>query len=90
MIIGAAIPPELGLGFAIPLTFLSITAPLLRSRPHLAAFATAGGVAMISQNLPWNIWVIVAAIAGIIAGAVTEKWYSGEVNMIWIAIILAG
>ena len=78
MIIGAAIPPELGLGFAIPLTFLSITAPLLRRRPHLAAFATAGGVAMLSQNLPWNIWVIVAAIAGIIAGAVTEKMVSAE------------
>ena len=52
MIIGAAIPPELGLGFAIPLTFLSITAPQLRHRPQLAAFATAGGVAMLSQNLP--------------------------------------
>ena len=33
---------------------------------------------MLSQNLPWNIWVIVAAIAGIIAGAVTEKLVSAE------------
>ena len=78
IIIGAAIPPELGLGFAIPLTFVSITAPQLKHQPNLAAFVTAGVVAMVSQNLPWNIWVIVAAIAGIIAGAVAEKMASGE------------
>ena len=73
IIIGAAIPPSLGLAFAIPLSFLAITVPQLRYRPNLVAFSTAGTVALIGQNLPWNIWVIVAAIAGIVGGALAEK-----------------
>lgn len=71
IMIGAAIPPSLGLAFAIPLTFLAITVPQIKRLPNLIAFVTAGSVAMVAQNLPWNIWVIIAALAGIAAGAIT-------------------
>ena len=78
ILIGAAIPPSLGLSFAIPLTFLAITAPQIKHLPNLVAFTTAGTVAMLGQNLPWNIWVIIAALSGIIAGAVTAQITSGK------------
>lgn len=73
ILIGAAIPPALGLAFAIPLSFLAITTPQLKYLPNLAAFITAGVTALLAQNLPLSVWVIVAALAGIIAGAITDR-----------------
>jgi predicted branched-subunit amino acid permease len=78
IIIGAAIPPSLGLSFAIPLTFLAIAAPQIKYLPNLIAFATAGCVALLGQNLLWNTGVIVAAITGIIGGALAEKIFAGK------------
>ncbi len=40
-LIGNAIPPEYALDFALPITFLAMIAPMLRSLSHLAAAAVA-------------------------------------------------
>lgn len=72
VIIGEAIPASLSLGFAIPLTFLAITAPQVKSWPAGVALITAGVVAILGQGLPWNIWVIIAALTGMVAGYCTE------------------
>lgn len=65
---GTSIPPEWALGFAIPLTFIAIVAPAITSRADLAACITAGTIAITGQDLPFKIWIVLAAIGGIAAG----------------------
>lgn len=73
IILGALIPPELNLGFAIPLTFMALILPQITSLPPLIAVAVGGSVAVLGQTLPWNIWVILAACCGMGAGYLTEQ-----------------
>jgi predicted branched-subunit amino acid permease len=68
VLVGGTIPDAWSLSFAIPLTFIAIVAPILKTRADLAAATTAGTIAIIGQPLPWNLWLITAAIGGILAG----------------------
>ena len=65
---GKTIPPEWSLGFVIPLTFIAIVAPAIKSRADLAACITAGTIAIMGQNLPYKSWIVMAAFGGIAAG----------------------
>ncbi|MDB2391287.1 AzlC family ABC transporter permease [Alphaproteobacteria bacterium] len=65
---GAKIPPEWSLSFAIPLTFIAIVAPAIKSRADLVACITAGTIAIIGQDLPVKSWIILAAFGGIASG----------------------
>jgi len=76
ILIGATLPQSLGLGFAIPLTFMALLAPMVRQKPALAALITSGSVALMARDLPWNTGVIIAALAGMIAGAMAEDFHS--------------
>ena len=67
-LIGETVPDSWSLSFAIPLTFIAIVAPILKDRADLTAALTAGLLAMIGQPLPWKLWLILAAIGGILAG----------------------
>lgn len=69
----ATIPKELSLGFAIPLTFISIVAPTIRTRPDLLACATSGGLALAGRGLPWNSGLLIAAIGGVLAGWLLQR-----------------
>ena len=72
IMLGETIPAEWNLDFALPLTFLALLVPQLRSRPAAAAAAAAGTAALLVQWLPWNLWVIAAAVAGMTAGYATD------------------
>lgn len=74
--IGSAIPPEYALDFAMPITFIAMIAPMLRSLPHLAAALTAVSGALLLAGLPLNLGLIFAAIIGMVVGAQTELWMS--------------
>ncbi|OWU85428.1 branched-chain amino acid transporter AzlC [Oceanicola sp. 22II-s10i] len=76
--IGEAIPPEFGLDFAMPITFIAMIAPMLRSLPHLAACFTAVTCALLLTWMPLNLGLLVSGIAGMMAGAATEKWRDGH------------
>jgi predicted branched-subunit amino acid permease len=69
----ATIPKELSLGFAIPLTFIAIVAPTIRTRPDLLACVTAGGLALAGRGLPWNSGLLIAAIGGVLAGWLLQR-----------------
>lgn len=73
-LIGSAIPPEYALDFAIPVTFISLVAPSLRSLPHLAAAVVSVIVALSLNWMPYNLWLMVAAILAMITGVQVEKW----------------
>jgi 4-azaleucine resistance transporter AzlC len=73
ILLGARIPPEWSLDFALPLTFLGIVVPTLRDRPHVGAALTAGIVAVAAARLPYNLGLLVAALAGIAVGVTLEN-----------------
>lgn len=72
--VGTAIPPEYALDFAVPITFLAIIAPALRTVAHIAAALVSIGVALALNFLPYNLWLLVAAFAAMIVGAQVELW----------------
>ncbi len=75
ILLGTAIPKELALGFAIPLSFMAIMIPLLTSAPQIIAALSAAIIALSCQSLPWNSWLILAALGGIGAGIITDRWF---------------
>lgn len=75
---GSIIPKELGLDFAIPLTFISILFKGLAGWPGVITIITSAMVAVLASQLPMNIGLIVAAIIGIAAGTISQKLLSKE------------
>lgn len=72
--IGSAIPPSFGLDFAMPIAFLAMIAPMLRSVPHLCAAFVAVVAALVFAFLPLNMGLLVSALLGMMTGAQVEKW----------------
>jgi predicted branched-subunit amino acid permease len=71
---GNALPPGLPLDFALPLTFLAMVAPMMRSLPHLVAILVSTLGALVGSGLPYNLGLIAAAPFAMAAGAATEVW----------------
>lgn len=71
-VVGQAIPPSYSLDFAVPVCFIALTAPLLRSGPHVVAAFVAGLTSLLFAWLPWSLGLMVAALAGLVAGAQSE------------------
>ncbi len=74
---GAAIPPEYGLDFAIPITFLALVGPMLRSLAHVAAALTSVVMALALAGLPYNSGLLIAAVAAMVMGAEVERRMNG-------------
>lgn len=70
--LGAEIPKEWPLDFALPLTFIAMVVPVLKKRPMIAAALSAGVTALLAYNLPFKLGLIVAALVGIAVGALLE------------------
>ena len=66
-------PEGWALDFALPITFLAMIAPMLRTLPHVVAALVAIAVSLPAAALPWSLGLIVAGVAGMIAGAETER-----------------
>lgn len=73
-LLGQSIPPEYALDFAIPITFLALVAPALRSAAHVAAAGMSVLVALVLAGLPYNAGMLIAALAAMITGAQVELW----------------
>ena len=71
--VGAGVPPEWQLGFAVPLVFLALLVPAVRDRPSLAAAVVGGGVAVLASGLPFNLGLTIGALSGIVAGVLAER-----------------
>lgn len=73
-LVGAQVPDSWGLDFVLPLAFLAMIGPMLRSPAHLAACFTAIVIALLAAGLPYNFGLIVAGLTGMMVGARTELW----------------
>jgi 4-azaleucine resistance transporter AzlC len=70
--LGARVPDSWSLDFAVPLCFLVLLVPNLRSRPTLAAALVGGITATLLTWLPYRSGLFIGAIAGITVGAWLE------------------
>lgn len=71
--LGAFIPAEWELDFAIPLTFTALVIPAVKDRPTLLAAVIAGIVSYVADPLPYNLGLITAAVVGIAVGYGFER-----------------
>ncbi len=69
---GARFPDWLALDFAVPITFLALVAPMLKSLAHLAAALTSVVLALALSGLPFNSGLLVAAFCAMLVGAGVE------------------
>jgi len=72
--LGTSLPQDLPLDFALPIAFLSMVAPMMRTLPHLIAAAVAVVTSLLAVNIPFSLGLIVAGVAGMMAGAQAELW----------------
>jgi predicted branched-subunit amino acid permease len=61
------------LDFAMPVTFIGLVVPYLKNRPMLGAVIVSGLVAVLAYPLPNQLGLILAALAGVVAGIVAEN-----------------
>lgn len=71
-VLGNQIPPSWALDFAVPIAFLALVVPMMRTAAHVAAALVAIAVAIIANDLPFNLGLIVAGLAGMMTGARME------------------
>ncbi len=69
-IVGTSVPGWLPLEFAVPLTFLALLVPALRTRAHVVAAGVGGGVATVGVALPYNLGLLLGALTGVGIGTV--------------------
>jgi len=73
-LIGTAMPDELALDFAVPITFIAMIAPMLRTPAHVAAAVVSVVLALAFAFLPYNLGLMIAGVAGMVTGARVELW----------------
>ncbi len=72
---GTALPPSWELGFIVPLIFLALLMPAVRTRPSAVAAAVGGSGSVLGQALPAGLGLTLGALAGIAAGVLAEQWW---------------
>jgi 4-azaleucine resistance transporter AzlC len=72
ILLGSAIPASWPLAFALPLTFIAMVVPALKTRSAVAAALSAGLTALLANALPYRLGLILAALVGIAAGTFLE------------------
>jgi len=72
--LGAEIPPEYALDFALPICFIALVAPMMRSLPHFVAAIVSIIGALLLVNIPYSLGLLIAAVFAMMAGAQTELW----------------
>ena len=74
IILGASIPEELGLSFAVPLTFLALLVNDFRKLINIFVIIVSGAVATFGYNyIPFKAYVIFAALSGLFTAIILTK-----------------
>jgi len=75
LVAGQAIPDpkSWGLDYAMIVTFIGMLVPMVKTRPVIVAILVAGVTALLTNSLPNQIGLFIAAILGISAGIFAER-----------------
>lgn len=71
-VMGAQIPDSWALDFALPIAFLAMIAPMLRTPAHVLAALVSIVTATLAAGVPYNLGLLIAGFAGMVAGAQAE------------------
>jgi cyd operon protein YbgT len=66
-------PQDVPLSYALPLTFIALLVPGLRSRPAIGAALVGGIAGAVFFQLPYKLGLMLAALLGILAGIWLEE-----------------
>lgn len=77
-VVGSAIPEWMALDFAVPICFLALIGPALRTIAHVAAATTSVVLALLLAFIPYGLGLIIAALAAMMVGAAVEKTMEGR------------
>ena len=67
-VIGAQLPANWPIDFAMPLIFISMIIPFLKSRPKWLAAIVASGAALVLRDMPLDLGLLIATALGVGAG----------------------
>lgn len=75
LLVGSRIPEaqSWGLDVAMIVTFIGMTIPYIKNKPMIMAVLTSAVVSLITNQMPYKLGLIAAAISGIIAGLLIER-----------------
>ena len=77
-VLGQAIPESWALDFALPIAFLAMLGPMLRTPAHVVAALVSIVAVLLAAPLPYNLGLIVAGLAGMMAGAQAELFFAAR------------
>jgi 4-azaleucine resistance transporter AzlC len=76
--IGVQVPASWSLEFLIPLMFISLVAPALKTRAQLTAALCAATASVFTASFPLKSGLMVAALAGVAGGLLMERHLQGS------------
>ncbi len=71
-VLGTQIPESWALDFALPITFLAMVGPMMRTLPHVIAAFVAIVFSLLTVSVPFNLGLLIAGAVGMMAGAQAE------------------
>ncbi|WP_187431315.1 hypothetical protein ROLI_030960 [Roseobacter fucihabitans] len=77
-LLGAQVPEAWALDFALPITFLAMVAPMLRTPAHVIAAVVAITTSLLTAWVPYSLGLIIAGTLGMMAGAQAELMLEGK------------
>lgn len=72
VVVGAEVPSGWSLDFTIALVFLALLARSIAARPALLAAVVGGAVAVLSLDMPNGTGIMMATVAGVAAGSISD------------------
>jgi 4-azaleucine resistance transporter AzlC len=78
--IGAAVPEELQVGFAVPLMFVALAVPTIRDRATTVAAVVGFSVTLMTRDAPLNTSLLIGAASGIAFGMLAKVLWSGPAS----------
>ncbi len=75
LMLGTKIPnaSEWGLDVAMPVTFIGMIIPFVKTIPMAVCILTAGAASLLTLTLPYKLGIVVSAFVGIAAGFMAER-----------------
>lgn len=73
-VLGSQIPGWIPIGAAVPIAFVALIGPMLRTLAHVAAAFVSVVAALVLIFLPYNLGLLAAALAAMATGAAVETW----------------
>jgi predicted branched-subunit amino acid permease len=76
--IGTTLPAGVPIDAAVPITFVALIGPALRTLPHVIAAFVSVVVTLVLGFVPHNLGLMIAAIAAMVVAAQAELWLAGR------------